>query len=242
MVTASRTAALALFALAVGCDAVAGLSEFHPAEGGGGALPTGGAPAAGAPEGGAPEAGAPPTGGAGGGCATNLLITEIRTTGEGAGDDDFVEIYNPTAEDIELGDVSIWGYKPENPPASPRWSGGAAEHLPPGARFVVGGMGFDPRLRDAQFSASIGDTQIVLLRRGPGGVPPVIDQVCICTNNCGESALWGGCPGVLKNPAWVNNAITATPDSLSRVPDCVDSDTDIDFSDGAATPGEANDP
>jgi hypothetical protein len=235
-----------MLALATSCDSVAGLNEFHPAtKGGGGSLGSGGAPVGGAP-GGSDSGGSPPMGGDGGaggnasGCASNLLIAEVRTYGEGAGDDDFVEIHNPTAEDISLDDVSIWAYKPDSAPATPRWSGERPQHVPAGGRFVVGGKGFDPRLRDSQLDQSIGDSQIVLLRRGPGGTPPTIDHVCICTNDCGQQALWGGCPGVLPNPAWVGGTITLIADSLARIPDCIDTDTDVDFDNGPPTPGEAN--
>jgi hypothetical protein len=233
---------VASLVIAGGCEQVAGLSEFHPAVDGGGAAQGGAAGGGGAPvTGGAEPGGAAPLGGGGGqsDCATDLLIAEIRTYGVGNGDDDFVEIYNPTSASMSLEDVSIWAYKPGNT-VMPRWQGDAGDVIDAGGRFVVGGMGFDLRLLDAPFEQSIGDSQIVLLRRGQGAKPATIDHVCICTNDCGQVALWGGCPGVLPNPAWVSGAITSIPDSLARVPDCIDTNTDADFDDGPPTPGEAN--
>ncbi len=243
--TASRASVLAFFALA-GCDAVAGLNEFQPAAaGGGGALANGGAPAAGAPEGGAPEAGAPPIGGEGGGvsnCATDLLIAEIRTYGVGAGDDDFVEILNPTDMTLSLESVSVWAYKPPSE-ATERWRGKADDLLSPGGRFVLGGLGLMELEPDAELGVgeSIGDSHIVLLRRGPSASPSTIDHVCVCAGDCNQD-IWGGCPGVLPNPAYFDAMIHAIPDSLSRLPDCEDSDAVTDFQPGAPTPGEANDP
>ncbi len=233
--------------LACGCDAVAGLGEFHPAAGGasaGGADEggSGGAPpVAGSDPGGAPAAGgggsAPST------CADDLLIAELRTYGLGQGDDDFVEILNPTDGPLSLESVSLWAYKPPSGAPAERWHGGPNDQIPAGGRFVLGGLGFDPDLANATLGVgqSIGDSQIVLLRRGPRASPSTIDHICVCTNDCGQN-IWGGCPGVLPNPAYSSGEIVAVPDSLSRVPDCEDTDAVSDFQAGVPTPGQANDP
>lgn len=241
MVRGALAAALVAAVVLGGCDLVAGLNEFFPAVGGG-AAGSGGGGSGGAPITGGSEPGGGPLGGGGAApetCATDLLIAEIRTYGVGNGDDDFVEIYNPTPASMSLEDVSIWAYKPGNT-VMPRWEGDVGDVIDAGGRFVVGGVGFDMRLRDAPLAQSIGDSQIVLLRRGQGAKPTTIDHVCVCTNDCGQAALWGGCPGVLPNPAWVSGEITSLPDSLARVPDCIDTDTDADFDKGPPTPGEAN--
>lgn len=237
--------ALLVMSLAAGCDAVAGLDEFRPAEAGGAASGGGGSGGA-PPEAGADPGGAPPLGGGGSApdnCADDLLISELRTYGVGQGDDDFVEIYNPTNGPLSLESVSLWAYKPPSGTAMERWHGEATDEIPPGGRFVLGGLGFDPELSDATLGvgASIGDSQIVLLRRGPSASPSTIDHMCVCTNDCGQN-IWGGCPGVLPNPAYILGKIEPVPDSLSRVPDCEDTDDESDFTPGAPTPGQPNDP
>lgn len=224
----------ALLALTLsGCAWVAGLDDFDlsGAAGGGGAS-----------VGGAGGEGAGPAGGASP-CADDLLISEIRTYGTGRGDDDFVEIVNPTTRTISLADISIAARAPSSA-LMERWRGNASEKLPPGEHYLIAGVGFDdvgvePDDQLGEF-ASLGNDVIVLLRRGPLDNSTVIDIACICTASCTTSE-WDGCQGVvLDNPAIVAGEPVDTDDSQQRFPQCEDSDRPGDFQRGPSTPREEN--
>lgn len=244
MVSAAKLWLIA--AVACGCAQVAGLDEFVPAEGGG-ASAAGGSPATGG--GGAGEGGAPlggmSAGGAGGddGCATDLIISEVRTYGTGAGDDDFVEIYNPTAATVSLDDVALAARPPGGTSLDERWRGGTGDELGPQERVVIAGAGFDDAAPSplGMLEPSLGNDTILVLTRGQPGVGDTIDVVCVCTTGC-SGVDWNGCQGVLANPAYQAGDLVDTDDSLQRFPDCLDTDGASDFQAGPATAGEANAP
>jgi hypothetical protein len=238
---------LALFAAVAfswGCAAIAGLEDFVPADGG--ASSTGGsAPIGGGGDGGA-AAGGMSAGGAGGddGCAVDLIVSEIRTYGTGAGDDDFVELYNPTSATISLDDVALAARPPGGGTLDERWRGGSGDELGPLQRVLIAGAGFDDPGAPAAFGTlvpSLGNDTILVLTRGAPGVGDTIDVVCVCTQGCG-SAEWNGCQGVLANPAYQAGDIVDVDDSLQRLPDCLDTNSASDFQAGLPTAGDANDP
>src|SRR5688572_33335432 len=107
----SKIASLSLsFSLLAGCALVAGLGDFEPAEGAGrsgGEDGNGGSTVEGG-AGGEPSVAGGPAGG-GDACAADLVISEVRTRGTDQGDDDFVEIHNPTSQAMSLDDVAIVG-------------------------------------------------------------------------------------------------------------------------------------
>ena len=41
--------------------------------------------------------------------ATNIVISEFRYTGPQWGNDEFIELYNPTASQVDISDWEIWG-------------------------------------------------------------------------------------------------------------------------------------
>lgn len=216
-----------------GCALVAGLDDFDlsGSSGGGGSV-VGGAGG----EGAGPQGGASP-------CADDLLISEIRTFGTGRGDDDFVEIVNPTTRTISLADISIAARAPTSA-LMERWRGSSTDKLPPGEHYLITGVGFDdpgvtPDETLGEF-ASLGNDVIVLLRRGPLDNSTVIDIACICTASC-TSPDWDGCQGVvLDNPAIMAGEEIDTDDSQQRFPQCEDSDRAGDFQRAPATPREEN--
>ncbi len=179
-------------------------------------------------------------------CADDLLIAEVRTYGTGAGDDDLVEIHNPTAREVSLVGVDLAALKPDfddgvNAEPTRRWSGKTGQSIPPGGRFLVVGAGFTGAFDD-HFEQGIGDESIVFLRRGPMGARGVIDHVCICKSDCTGSE-WGGCPGVHQNPAFdPQDGMLTVDDTLQREPDCRDTDQPGDFRVGEASPGQPNTP
>ncbi|MFO0554921.1 MAG: lamin tail domain-containing protein [Polyangiaceae bacterium] len=245
---------LLLFAsLGLGCDLVAGLDHFSAADGGaphGGDGGTGqGASGASGGAGGVGAAGAGTVGGAGGhggqaggdGCADDLLIVEARTYGTGAGDDDFVEIYNPTDLPISLENVSVAARTPTQSMPVVRWTGQAGDELAPGDRFTIVGAGFDDNADwDVQLPSnlSFGNDIIFLLRRGPIDTPNTIDILCVC-DDCTDPGFMG-CQGILvPNPAFLPGNSTPSPIDVSvhRKPECRDTDTTSDFVAGDSTPG-----
>lgn len=224
----------ALLAISIsGCALVAGLDDFDlSGSSGGGGASVGGQGG----EGNTPQGGASP-------CSDDLLISEVRTFGTGHGDDDFVEIVNPTTHTISLTDISIAARAPSSA-LTERWRGSSAEKLPPGEHYLIAGDGFDdPGVQpDATLDdfASFGNDVIVLLRRGPIDNSTVIDIACICTASC-TSPDWEGCQDVvLDNPAIVAGEEVDTDDSQQRFPQCEDLDSPGDFRRGPSTPGEEN--
>ncbi|NUP13128.1 MAG: hypothetical protein HOW73_44370 [Polyangiaceae bacterium] len=231
------------FSLLAGCALVAGLDDFQPA-GGGGAQSQGGESSEGG--GGASLGGSGGHGGSGGGgegCADDIIISEIRTVGTGAGDDDFIELHNPTARTISLGDLAVWARPPSSMSLVLRWEGIAGQEIGPGEFRVIGGAGFDDIAdKDFDLMTSLGDQSIVLLQRGPEETPKTIDIVCVCTDDC-SGTEWMGCQDVvLKNAAWVDGAVEDVDDSLQRIPSCLDTDRASDFEVHPSTPREENGP
>lgn len=237
--------ALALFFSSLSaCDLVAGLGDFQPAEpsgGGGGSgagdVGAGGLGGVGGVGGsGAGDVGAGGTGGDPSACPDRLVISELRTFGTGRGDDDFVEIHNPTSQTISLHDVSIAARAPGSP-ISERWRGIDEDMIGPGGYFLIAGEGFDDGPPyDAQLPSfkSFGDDVLVFLRNPSESV---IDIVCACTTSC-ETPDWAGCQGVvLDNPAYVDGEEVETDRSMQRRGSCTDTDSAQDFRVANATPG-----
>lgn len=131
----------------------------------------------------------------------HLVIGEIRTRGIGGGNDDFVELYNPSAFSILLTTTTtLESRAADSGSPTVRWSGAGRSYVPPGGHVLLTGTGYlqDGVLGDGALSSSIADEASVALK--DNGV--VVDAVCFyCGVNpftpdfdCeGEPVLRTGC-------------------------------------------------
>lgn len=197
-----------------GCALVAGLNDFigqaGAASGGGGASSVGGSPSGGDTPGGGGVGGGPPP------CATDVILSEVRTHGSMGKLDDFIEIVNPTAKAISLNGVQITAGPPGGG-QDPRFTGVAGDTLAPGERLVIVGSAFDDVVGDfPMLGNSLGDDQIVILTRD---LNP-IDRVCTCEADC-ANAGFSVCQPILPNPCIDGAAGCVDVDkSLQREPEC----------------------
>lgn len=211
----ARALVFALAAAASGCALVAGLNDFTgqagAPNGGGGSASTGGAAGGGAaPSGGGGAGGGPPP------CATDVILSEVRTHGSAGKLDDFIEVVNPTAQPISLEGVQITAGPPGGG-QDPRFTGVAGDSLAPGERLVIVGSGFDDVVADfPMLGNSLGDDQIVILTRDL--IP--LDRVCTCEADC-TNAGFSVCEQVLPNPCVDSSQVCVDVDkSLQREPEC----------------------
>src|SRR5688572_26395565 len=77
--------------------------------------------------------------------ATNIVISEFRTRGSNPGQvasDEFIELYNPTAFNIDISNWEIWGSNGNNPPTTNlRVTISPGTTLSPGQHYLVANSG-----------------------------------------------------------------------------------------------------
>jgi hypothetical protein len=245
------TCALALGAGLAACQAVAGLGDFAPDDG---ATTGSGRGGAGGDSSSSADGGAPGDGGAtvastasststgstsiatatatststGGGCAVDhVVISEVRTRGPDGGNQDFIELFNPTDATVVLGaewSVIARGEEADNYAA--RWAGAPVLTLGPGQHALLAN---DERVNplggavpDALYDPGVPDGASVVLMRGE----EVVDAVCFV---CKLEELPGDfeCEG---QPLTREPGCQTAPDrsiqrrSASGVPGCADTD------------------
>lgn len=188
----------------LGCQSIAGLGDFAPDDDGS---------TSSGPSGGGGAGGAPSTGGSGPGTtsstsstsstttststatgeaclADHLLLAEIRTRGPADGNQDFVEILNPTTATVTLDAewrLEVRGEGAANYAA--RWTGNGTLSVGPGERVLLANSSEPNPLggstADAFYGSGISDGASVVLYQGA----TVIDAMCFL---CDEAALDGG--------------------------------------------------
>jgi hypothetical protein len=114
--------------------------------------------------------GAPPS------CALDhLVVSELRTRGPAGATDEFVELYNPTDQDVVLDDT--WVVDARSWSAGDygqRWAG-AGEVLPAHHHYLIGGAGFVDEVADAYLgSFGIADGGSLRLTHGA----EIVDVLC----------------------------------------------------------------
>jgi hypothetical protein len=145
----------------------------------------------------------------GGKCADVLLLSEVQTRGDAGGNDDFVEIYNPTAYPVTF-DLSweVWTRSVATNACaalSKRFAGSGQIIPPHGHILFANSNGYNGSVTpDATYTSGFTDSgQIVLLKAGV-----LIDQVCYYFNATTQSnltscatppAMWFVCEGAISN-------------------------------------------
>jgi len=259
---------------AVACQSIAGLSDFQPRGSAGGGPGEGGAstpaPSSQASGGGGSGdggAGSPASSSAstststssvatssstssGSGCnLDHLVISEVRTRGPVDGNEDFVEILNPTAATVTLSpDFHIDVRGEDNASYLPRWTAGEDGQelivIPPGKRALLvntAGLGaIGGATPDNTYGTGIRDGGSIALLQGE----TVIDAVCF---TCQRSALKvdSGCerPVFGRAPACTEPGNTSVQRKPSGgVDGCADTnDNAADLVEAAATPSGTTD-
>lgn len=176
----------------------------------------------------------------------HLLISEVRTRGPGGASDDFVELYNPTSEPIQLdSSYSLYSVSVGNLSYTKRWVGGFAT-IPPRGHYLIAGAGYaGPPVADSALNPSITDAASLLLDHA--GV--TVDALCYFKDTITLIGLVGyECEGgAVLNPHDDSDS-TNTAQSLERRPGgnfghCVDSgDNASDFAVIASKPQSSQSP
>jgi hypothetical protein len=119
-------------------------------------------------------------------CVPRLVISEIRTrgvAGGAGGEDEFVELYNPTGEAVTLD--SGWQVRSRSDAGStygtPKWSG-TGQILPAHGHFLIVGTAYSDELtapHDAVLAKGLTDAASVVLEYG--NPPAVVDATCYFT-------------------------------------------------------------
>lgn len=108
---------------------------------------------------------------------THLVISEVRTTGGAGGNDDFVELYNPTSAPITLSSAfTIEARSDTGSTYNVRWTG-ANQVLQPQRHFLIVGSTYSNAAvpGDAVLTSGVTDKVSVVLKQA--GAP--IDALCV---------------------------------------------------------------
>jgi hypothetical protein len=136
-------------------------------------------------------------------CNDHLLISELRSRGPGGnpGNNDFIELYNPTGNFITLaaGEWTVEYRSATGSTWTPRWAS-TGEILAPYGHLLLANSGFNGAGVTANhtYLQGIGDDAAVRLKH----VATIIDTVCYCMIGPCEPYAGYGCEGTpVVNPA-----------------------------------------
>ncbi len=110
-------------------------------------------------------------------CAlTDLVISEVRSRGAAGANDDFVELYNPTAMDVALDTTWIIEARSHSSASyTQRWKGAVGQKVPAHGHFLIVGSAYvQMPAKDADLSSGITDASSVVLKHNAN----VVDAVC----------------------------------------------------------------
>lgn len=166
------------------------------------------------------------TGGAPPVCGDHVVISEIRTRGANGGTDEFVELYNPTSQDVVLGpDWSIASRADTDFYDTTRWQGNGGI-LPAHGHYLIAGSGYGGApARDDGLSSGISDAGRVRLIQSPDPFTNnVIDAVCFAFDSTSRNLVGLlSCPGSSATNPHDDTTASDFDRSIMRWPrDCTD--------------------
>jgi hypothetical protein len=168
----------------------------------------------------------------------HLLISQVRSRGPAGASDEFVDLFNPTGEDVLLdGSWSIQGRAAADVSYTTRWTG-SNKTIPTHGHYLIVGTAYtqDPK-PDDMLSEGITDSASLVLQNGSVNV----DVLCYSGDSLSEDALTSPilfftCAGTpASNPHDDTSAgnldISLDRDKAHGVPECADTgENNIDFS------------
>jgi hypothetical protein len=204
-----------------GCYLAAGLGDFAPAgEGGEGATAKATSTKANTSSGDTSG-----TGGAPPGC-DHVVITELR-----AANGDFIELFNPTEEEVPLEGWRIESLTAGGMPQI-KWTGTADQRIAPGAYFIMA----LPTVADRDAILTGFAMSLLTVARLTNAAQQPVDALCICAmpdSGCTHPDFEKEC----ERPLIVPELTVASPYSAQRRGVCADSDdTSADFVAACPTP------
>ncbi len=164
----------------------------------------------------------------------HLVISQILSRGQDGATDEFVELFNPTSEDVALD--STWtldGRSVSSLTYSNRWTGYGGDTIPAYGHFLITGTGYSGSVpADDMLGDSITDEESVVLNQNGNAV----DAVCYYTTGDATAlialqtaVLFFTCSGTPVANPHDNETDTDTDQSLDRRPggaagNCTDTD------------------
>ncbi len=175
-------------------------------------------------------------------CPDHVVISEIRTRGIGGGTDEFVELYNPTGQQVVLDPGwTVVSRSQTDTSDHQRWQGNGGILQAHGFFLLVGSGYAQSPLGDEALASGISDAGRVQLIQSPDNV---VDSVCFAydTGSSGLVSMLGCTPAT--NPH--DDTISSDSDrSIKRAPrDCTETGNDsVDFvAASPATPSDSQSP
>jgi hypothetical protein len=175
---------------------------------------------AGPNEGGAVDTGTPdaPTADAGACALGHLVISQVQSRGAGGGNDEFIDLYNPTASAVTLDTTWVVDAR-SNASASfaSRWKG-TSKPIPALGHYLLTGTAYPvTAATDGALSSGITDASAVRLTHA--GV--VVDELCYAYSTSTTTALEAtgyACPGTPATNPHDDTTATNAASSLERAP------------------------
>lgn len=158
-----------------------------------------------------------------------VIISEVRTRGLGAGNDEMIELFNPGTSPITLGSAWVVQWRPQGGASYTTKFTGANQVVPAGGHLLITGTAYaGPPASDVQIlSSGISDAGSLIVKNGT----TTVDAVCFRCS-AGDSFTGLECEGT---PIMKTTCSNNVDKSIERKPggtmgNCIDtSDTASDF-------------
>jgi hypothetical protein len=134
----------------------------------------------------------------------HVVVNEVRTRGVAGGNDDFIELYNPTSLSVVLDDTWKLDTRAHNGASYvSKWIGDGG-FIPPGGYYLVANALYTQTVADDQLSSGITDAGSIRLRQDGA----TVDAVCMQFSSSTLTALGGAgfeCEGTPESNLPHNN-------------------------------------